>query len=97
MTKPLLIMGATSGIGSLAMHEAVKRGIAVRAFARSAGDLDFSDLVTPQSGDARSAEDDHITHSTHDACSNILDHAKMAGPLQNPPSIICFFEGRDLS
>ncbi len=64
MTNPLLIMGATSGIGSLAMHEAVKRGIAVRAFARSAADLDFSDLVTPQSGDARSAED--VTTATKD-------------------------------
>jgi uncharacterized protein YbjT (DUF2867 family) len=50
-------MGATSGIGSLAAKEAVARGIPVRAFARSAGALDASELLEPFPGDARSAED----------------------------------------
>ena len=36
MEKPLLIIGATSGIGKLTMEEALQRGLPVRAFARSA-------------------------------------------------------------
>ena len=50
-------MGATSGIGALAVDEAVGRGLPVRAFARSAGSFENSDLVDPFAGDARSAED----------------------------------------
>lgn len=50
-------MGATSGIGALAVQEAVNRGLQVRAFARSAGKIDPTDLVTPVAGDARSADD----------------------------------------
>lgn len=57
MTKPILIMGATSGIGRCALDEVVRRGLPVRAFARSADSLDATDLVEPFQGDATSAED----------------------------------------
>lgn len=57
MTKPILIMGATSGIGRCALNEAVRRRLPVRAFARSAYTLEASDLVEPFKGDATSAED----------------------------------------
>ncbi|WP_416883284.1 NAD(P)-dependent oxidoreductase [Marivita sp.] len=57
MTKPILIMGATSGIGRCAMNEAVRRGLPVRAFARSADTLEATELVEPFKGDATSAED----------------------------------------
>ena len=50
-------MGATSGIGALAVDEAVSRGLPVRAFARGADSLGKSDLVQPFAGDARSPED----------------------------------------
>ena len=49
-------MGATSGIGRCALDEAVRRGLPVRAFARSADSLDATDLVEPFKGDATSAE-----------------------------------------
>ncbi|MEL6913607.1 MAG: NAD(P)-binding oxidoreductase [Pseudomonadota bacterium] len=39
MDKPLLIIGATSGIGKLCMETALERGLSVRAFARSADSL----------------------------------------------------------
>ena len=57
MTAPILIMGATSGIGALAVEEAVGRGLPVRAFARGADKLTSSELVEPVAGDARSADD----------------------------------------
>ena len=57
MSAPVLIIGATSGIGACAVEEAAGRGISVRAFARSAGALDRTDLIEPFAGDARSAED----------------------------------------
>ncbi len=57
MTAPILIMGATSGIGKLAVDEAISRGLPVRAFARGAGDLEASELLEPFPGDARSTED----------------------------------------
>ena len=50
-------MGATSGIGALAVEEAVGRGLPVHALARSADSLEKSDLIAPFAGDARSAED----------------------------------------
>ncbi|MEJ6398528.1 NAD(P)-dependent oxidoreductase [Yoonia sp. 208BN28-4] len=57
MTQKILILGATSGIGKLAMHEAASRGISVRAFARSADDLTATDLIEPFKGDALEADD----------------------------------------
>ena len=50
-------MGATSGIGALAVTEAVGRGLPVRAFARSADNLEKTGLIEPFAGDARSADD----------------------------------------
>lgn len=57
MTGPIVVMGATSGIGALTVAEATGRGLRVRAFARSADKLEASDLVEPVAGDARSAAD----------------------------------------
>ncbi|MEM7719687.1 MAG: NAD(P)-binding oxidoreductase [Pseudomonadota bacterium] len=57
MTKPILIMGATSGIGACAVDEAIGRNLPVRAFARSADQLEPHPLVEPFTGDARNAED----------------------------------------
>ncbi|MBJ3762563.1 NAD(P)H-binding protein [Maribius pontilimi] len=57
MAGPIVIMGATSGIGAAAMKEAVTRGLSVRAFARSADKLDATDLVEPFAGDARDPDD----------------------------------------
>ncbi len=57
MTEPVLIMGATSGIGAKAVDEAASRGIEVRAFARSADEMPPRDGVHPFAGDALSPED----------------------------------------
>ncbi len=57
MTRPILIMGATSGIGALAVEEACGRGLPVRAFARSADAMEPRDRVVSIAGDARSSED----------------------------------------
>ena len=57
MTQPILIMGATSGIGALAVKEALSRGLSVRAFARGAEDLDPRDGLEPFAGDALNTED----------------------------------------
>ena len=57
MNGPVLVMGATSGIGARAVDEAVRHGIPVTAFARGAAELDAGPLVAPVAGDARSPED----------------------------------------
>ncbi|MEO0632772.1 MAG: NAD(P)-binding oxidoreductase [Pseudomonadota bacterium] len=57
MDKPLLIIGATSGIGKLTMEGALARGKTVRAFARSAHDLQDHDLLDRVAGDALKVED----------------------------------------
>lgn len=57
MTSPVLVLGATSGIGALAVQECVARGLYVRAFARSADTLPPTDQVEPFAGDATSNED----------------------------------------
>jgi putative NADH-flavin reductase len=57
LSAPILIMGATSGIGRCAMDEAVRRGLSVRAAARGADTLEATDLIEPFKGDANSAED----------------------------------------
>lgn len=57
MIKPILILGATSGIGACAVTEAVDRGLPVRAFARGADTLGTTDLIEPFACDARSMED----------------------------------------
>ncbi|MEM9239666.1 MAG: NAD(P)-binding oxidoreductase [Pseudomonadota bacterium] len=57
MSQPILIMGATSGIGAKAVEEAVSRGLPVRGFARGADNLSGHDGVEPFAGDALSLED----------------------------------------
>ncbi|MEM8825064.1 MAG: NAD(P)-binding oxidoreductase [Pseudomonadota bacterium] len=57
MTQHLLIMGATSGIGKLAMEEALSRGHKVRAFARSADQLDDHPSLERFAGDALKPDD----------------------------------------
>lgn len=57
MSQPILIMGATSGIGRCALDEAVRRGLSVRAFGRSADTLEATDMVEPFKGDATSGAD----------------------------------------
>lgn len=56
-TPPILIIGATSGIGRAAVDEALSRGLPVRAFARSAGDLPPAPRLEPCAGDATDARD----------------------------------------
>ena len=53
----ILIMGATSGIGARAVDEALGRGLAVRGFARSAGDMAPVAGLEPVVGDARAPAD----------------------------------------
>ncbi|MGB5864878.1 MAG: NAD(P)-binding oxidoreductase [Sulfitobacter sp.] len=57
MTQPILIMGATSGIGKCAVEEALSRDLPVRAFARSADTLSAAPNLEIASGDARNASD----------------------------------------
>ena len=57
MTLRLLILGATSGIGRSATHEALSRGHRVRAFGRSADALEAKPHLEPFVGDALIAED----------------------------------------
>lgn len=57
MTQPILVLGATSGIGKLAMQEALRRGHNVRAFARSADKLEPQANLEPWQGDALNATD----------------------------------------
>ena len=57
MSAPILVMGATSGIGAAVVDAAVARGLPVRAFARSAEDLAPRDFVEPFAGDALSETD----------------------------------------
>lgn len=57
MKEPIVIFGATSGIGLEATRNASARGLAVRAFARSADSLEELPHVTPFPGDALSNDD----------------------------------------
>lgn len=57
MTGPVLILGATSGIGHLALQEALRRGHPVRAFSRSADRLAPRPGLETVAGDARSGDD----------------------------------------
>jgi putative NADH-flavin reductase len=57
MTKPILIMGATSGIGELAVREALRRNRPVRAFARSADEMEDRPNLTRVAGDALDRDD----------------------------------------
>lgn len=57
MSKRILIMGATSGIGRIAVDEALSRGHTVRAFARSADTLPPQPELEIFAGDALEASD----------------------------------------
>lgn len=57
MSEPILIMGATSGIGKCAADESLSRGLPVRAFARSAGDMAATPGLEPFAGDALKPDD----------------------------------------
>ena len=57
MTKPILIMGATAGIGLETTRLASQRGIQVRAFARGAASLEEMPFVSPHPGDALDPQD----------------------------------------
>ena len=57
MSPRFLVMGATSGIGRLAMEEALSRGHDVRAFARSAETLEDRPALERFGGDALNASD----------------------------------------
>lgn len=57
MTDPLLVLGATSGIGKLCMQTALDRGHKVRAFARSADSLPEQPNLERCAGDALNPED----------------------------------------
>ena len=57
MSKPILIMGATSGIGKCTVEEALSRGLLIRAFARSAGDISPTPGLESHAGDALNHED----------------------------------------
>jgi putative NADH-flavin reductase len=50
--KPVLILGATSGIGAQAVDEALNRGLRVRGFARGADAMTPRDGLEPFTGDA---------------------------------------------
>jgi putative NADH-flavin reductase len=55
--KTVLVLGATSGIGALAVDEALSRGLRVRGFARGADMLTPRDGLEPFAGDARDPAD----------------------------------------
>lgn len=57
MSGPIAIFGATSGIGKCAMEEALRRGLPVRAFARSADQLAPAEHLETLAGDARDRDD----------------------------------------
>ena len=55
--RPILVLGATSGIGALTVDEALSRGLRVRGFARGADSLAPRDGLEPFAGDALDAAD----------------------------------------
>lgn len=54
---PVVILGATSGIGALAVDAALRHGLTVRGFARSADSLAPREGLIPVTGDARNRDD----------------------------------------
>jgi len=54
---PIVILGATSGIGACALEAALDRGLSVRGFARSADKLPAREGLEAVAGDARNPED----------------------------------------
>lgn len=54
---PIVVLGATSGIGALAVDAALRRDIPVRGFARSADTMTARAGLEPVAGDARNPDD----------------------------------------
>lgn len=54
---PILVLGATSGIGALTVEAALQRGLTVRGFARSADKMTPRDGLEPIAGGARNPQD----------------------------------------
>ncbi|MGY6547748.1 MAG: NAD(P)-dependent oxidoreductase [Roseinatronobacter sp.] len=54
---PIVVLGATSGIGALTVEAALKQGLKVRGVARSAAALEPREGLEPVAGDARNRED----------------------------------------
>ena len=54
---PVLVLGATSGIGAATVDEALRRGLPVRGFARGADSMAPRDGLEPFAGNARNPED----------------------------------------
>lgn len=54
---PIVVLGATSGIGALTVDAALRRGLPVRGFARSADKMAARDGLEPVAGDARNRDD----------------------------------------
>ncbi len=54
---PIVVLGATSGIGALVADEALRHGLSVRGFARSANNMAHRDRLEPIAGDARNLDD----------------------------------------
>ncbi|MCC5964390.1 MAG: SDR family oxidoreductase [Rhodobacteraceae bacterium] len=54
---PVVVLGATSGIGALVVDEALRRGLPVRGFARSADQMASCEGLEPVAGDARNPDD----------------------------------------
>ena len=54
---PVVILGATSGIGACAVDAALAQGLPVRAFARSADTMQARAGLEPVAGDARNPQD----------------------------------------
>lgn len=55
--RPILVLGATSGIGACVVGGALEKGLAVRGFARRADRLPPRDGLEPVAGDARNPDD----------------------------------------
>ena len=55
--RPVVVLGATSGIGALTVDAALDRGLRVRGFARSADSLAPRDGLDPFAGDAQNPDD----------------------------------------
>ena len=54
---PVVVLGATSGLGALVVDEALRHGLPVRGFARSADQMAPREGLEPVTGDARNPDD----------------------------------------
>jgi uncharacterized protein YbjT (DUF2867 family) len=66
---PVVVLGATSGIGALVVDEALRLGLPVRGFARSADQMALREGLEPVAGDARNPDD--LARAVQGACAVI--------------------------